>query len=516
MRSFLKILPCLFLTTLLAIRCPGQNKPAGQPNPSTMRTGIVNAPEINTSYGWLNTDRSYTLKDFRGKIVLLDFWTFGCINCQHIIPDLRRLEQEYARELVVIGVHSAKFQSEKTAQNIRKAILKFGIEHPVVNDADYQVWQAYGVRAWPTVALVSPDGKVVGQRSGEGVYDAVKPLIDELIGQYGGKINREVMAFGLEKDKEKNTSPLRFPSKMVADEAGNVWFADSGNNRVVKIAPDGKVLETIGKAGGGFTDGDFAAAAFYEPHGLALKGDLLYIADTKNNAIRVADLKGRHVRTVAGNGKMGYYFMGDQWGVNVLPNSPWDLQLAGDHLYIANAGNHQVLRMDLRSNEVFRFAGTGREALADGPLREAAFNQPSGLALAGNLLYVADPEASAVRAIDLDAGQVTTPVGKGLFAFGDRDGTADEALLQHCVGLAHRDGKLYIADTYNGKVKVLDLAKGRVSTLVAGLNEPNDVLFVGDEMWVSDTNNHQLLKINLRTSEKKTVEVKPETADIRR
>jgi DNA-binding beta-propeller fold protein YncE len=384
-----------------------------------------------------------------------------------------------------------------------------------VNDADYQVWQAYGVRAWPTVALISPDGKVVGQRSGEGVYDAVKPLIEELIGQYGDKINREVMTFGLEKDKEKNSSPLRFPSKMVADAAGNVWFADSGNNRVVKITPDGKLLETIGKTGGGFTDGDFASAAFYEPHGLALKGDLLYIADTKNNAIRVADLQSRQVRTVAGNGKMGYYFMDDQWGVNVLPNSPWDLQLAGDQLYIANAGNHQVLRMDLNTNQVFRFAGTGREALADGPLCEAAFNQPSGLALVGSLLYVADPEASAIRAIDLEAGRVTTPVGKGLFDFGDRDGAADEALLQHCVGLAHRDGKLYIADTYNGKVKVLDLAKGRVSTLVAGLNEPNDVLFVGEEMWVSDTNNHQLVKINLQSSEKKTVMIRQETLDRR-
>jgi sugar lactone lactonase YvrE len=297
---------------------------------------------------------------------------------------------------------------------------------------------------------------------------------------------------------------------MVADGAGNVWFADSGNNRVLQINPDGKILVTIGKSESGFTDGNFTSAAFYEPHGLALKGDHLYIADTKNNAIRVADLKGKTVKTVAGNGKMGYYFMDDKWGENVLPNSPWDLQMAGDQMYIANAGNHQVLRMDLKTNQIFRFAGTGREALADGPVREAAFNQPSGLALAGNVLYVADPEASAVRAVDLDAGRVTTPVGKGLFDFGDQDGAADEALLQHCVGLAFRDGKLYIADTYNGKVKVLDTAKGRVSTLAAGLNEPNDILFIGDEMWVSDTNNHQLVKIDLRNSRKKTVSIRGE------
>lgn len=503
MRPVSGFLLVLLFTALLSPVCQGQTT-----QKSTMRTGIVNAPEINTAYGWLNTDRDYAIKDFRGKIVLLDFWTFGCINCQHIIPDLRKLEQEYANELVVIGVHSAKFQSEKTSNNIRKAILKFGIEHPVVNDADYKVWEAYGVRAWPTVALISPDGKVVGQRAGEGVYAAVKPLIDELIGQYGDKINREPMAFRLEKAKEKNNSPLRFPSKMAADGAGNVWVADSGNNRVLKIDADGKILATIGKSERGFADGDFAAAAFDEPHGLALKGDLLYIADTRNNAIRVADLKQGKVKTLAGNGKMGYYFMGDKWGENVLPNSPWDLQIDGDRLYIANAGNHQVLRMDLNTNQVFRFAGTGREALADGPLREAAFNQPSGLALAGNVLYVADAEASAVRAVDLNAQRVTTPVGKGLFDFGDQDCPADEVLLQHCVGLAFRDGKLYIADTYNGKVKVLDLAKGRVSTLAAGLSEPNDILFTGEEMWVSDTNNHQLVKINLQNSHKETVVIR--------
>ena len=498
----------LLLLPLLFSNCQGQAKKNETKKETFMLSAPVNAPEINTEHGWLNTDRSFTLKDFRGKIVLLDFWTFGCINCQHIIPDLKRLEKEYARELVVIGVHSAKFDSEKTQANIRKAILKFGIEHPVVNDADYKVWQSYAVRAWPTVVLISPDGKVVGQKSGEGVYAPAKEAIDKLIAQHGDKIDRKQLAFQLEKDKEKNASLLRFPSKMIADTEGNFWLADSGNNRILKINKDGKILETIGKGTEGLTNGDFATATFYEPHGLALKNGVLYIADTKNNSIRAADLNTRRVSTLVGDGQMGYYYSEEAWNQDIKPNSPWDLLIDGDFLYIANAGNHQILRMDLLNNRLRRFAGTGREALIDGPLRESAFNQPSGLTKIGDILYVADAEASSIRAIDLKTQTVETPLGKGLFDFGDKDGDTGTALLQHAVGITNRDGKLYIADTYNGKIKIFDLANDRVTTLASGLNEPNGLLFAGNNLWITDTNNHQLVRINPVTNEKKVVVVK--------
>jgi thiol-disulfide isomerase/thioredoxin/sugar lactone lactonase YvrE len=501
----------VLISTLLFSACqPQNNKNTEADNTKTKQPAMdlpaVTAPEINTQYGWLNTDKPYTLKDFRGKIVLLDFWTFGCINCQHIIPDLKRLEKEYEKELVVVGVHSAKFESEKTNNNIRKAILKFGIEHPVVNDADFKVWESYGVKAWPTITLISPDGKVVGQRSGEGVYPVAKKSIDNLIKQYGDKINRQPIAFKLEKTGEAS-SVVKFPSKMVSDESGNIWFSDSGNNRIVKINRSGKILEIIGKGEQGFINGDFTAATFYEPHGLAIKGNNLYIADSKNNAIRKADLSTKKVETVAGDGEMGYYFLNDKWDTDVKPNSPWDLLIDGESMYIANAGNHQVLKMDLASNKVTRFAGSGREALTNGSLREAAFNQPSGLTKIGNTLYVADPEASAVRAIDLKKSIVNTPVGRGLFDFGDKDGDVDNALLQHCVGVTAHEGKIYISDTYNGKVKLLDLKNERLSTVIAGLNEPNDVLFIDNEMWITDTNNHQLVKVNLQNSNKTIIAI---------
>lgn len=470
-----------------------------------MITGRVRAPEINTRHGWLNTDQSFTLKDFRGKIVLLDFWTLGCINCQHIIPDLQRLEAEYPQELVVIGVHSAKFDNEKTRNAIRKAILKFGISHPVVNDADFDIWRHYAINAWPTVVLIDPEGHVIGQKAGESVYDVVKPNIDNLIEEFEGKLNRDPIVF---RPEESLDTPLHFPSKMIAGPDNTLFIADSGHHRILQISQEGKVLEIIGQGHRGFENGGYEEAAFNEPHGLARLGNILYVADAKNNAIRLIDLEERVVSTAAGNGELEYYFYGEKWGEPVYPNSPWDLAISPDHqLYIASAGNHQVLRMDLQTEQVYRCAGNGREALVNGPFTEASFNQPSGLALQGHLLFVADAEASAIRVLDFRNATVATLVGRGLFDFGDQDGSTDGALLQHAMGLTIDGSQLYIADTYNGKIKVVDTERKRVKTILSGLDEPNDVLLLNGWLWITDTNHHQLLKVNLETWEKHLVAI---------
>lgn len=472
-----------------------------------MKQHAVNAPELTTMAGWVNTETAYSLQDLRGKIVLLDFWTYGCINCQHIVPDLRRLEEEYPHHLVVIGVHSAKFNTEKDSRRIMEAIHKFGIQHPVINDADFKLWDAYAVRAWPTVVLISPVGKVIGQHAGEGVYQVVKPYLDQLIKEYADRLKGSKLSFQYKKE-EKNKHLLCFPSKLISGSNDTIWCADSGNNRILQLSSDGKILHSIGSGKKDFKDGSFTEACFYEPHGLALKESTLYIADTKNNAIRVADLEKGTVNTLSGTGKLDYYFFEDRWDEGVLPNSPWDLLIYQNTLFIASAGNHQILQMDMAEKIVKRFAGNGREALANGTLREAAFNQPSGLTRIDHTLFISDAEASAIRAIDLQEGLVYTPLGKGLFDFGDVDGDVEDALLQHNLGITTHQGFLYIADTYNGKIKQFDLRKERVKTIIAGLNEPNDLLFLKNEMWISDTNNHNLVRLNLKNMQKKVVVIR--------
>lgn len=485
-------------------------------NPKYMVVPPTTAPEIDTEFGWVNTEKSYKLADFKGKIVLLDFWTFGCINCQHIIPDLEKLEKEFENELVVIGIHSAKFSAEQSTQRIRQAALKFGVHHPVVNDADMKVWQNYGIRAWPTVTLISPTGKVVWQRAGESFYEDARNQILALKEKHKAELNTQKFEFQLAQVEEKE---LMFPSKIIESTAENdsnenepiFWIADSGNNRILKINLKGKILETIGTGKKGNTDGSFQEATFYEPHGLALSenGEKLYIADTKNNVIKEADLINKMVKTISGTGEISYYFGDKKWGENLNPNSPWDLLIDKKYpniMYIANAGNHQILKMNLQNYKTERFAGSGKEQLTDGDdFQKVAFNQPSGLTQFENFLYVADAEASAIRQIDLQKKEVRTLVGSGLFDFGDTDGTAQKAVLQHPIGVFYTKNEVYIADTYNGKIKVLDLEKNRVKTLISGLSEPNDVLLIGNYLYISDTNNHQILRVNTKTFEKEVI-----------
>ncbi|HYG82619.1 MAG TPA: thioredoxin-like domain-containing protein, partial [Pyrinomonadaceae bacterium] len=468
--------------------------------------GRVRAPELTGARGWLNTDRPLSLAALKGKVVLLDFWTYGCINCIHIIPDLKKLEAKYANQLVVIGVHSAKFENEKETENIRRIILRYEIEHPVVNDADFDIWTRYRVRAWPTQVLIDPAGYVVGAVSGEGHYDVLDAAIGQTIADFRkrGELNEQPLRLALERAKTGDL-PLAFPGKVLADEKSDrLFIADSNHNRIVVTKLDGAPLEIIGTGERGAADGDFSRASFYRPQGMALEGDSLYVADTENHLVRRVDLKARKVETVAGTGRqMSEY--GLTGPARTVPlNSPWDLQLMGRTLYIAMAGPHQIWKLDLDKQEVQTFAGSGREARIDGGLAEAGFAQPSGLAFDGKTLFVADSEANIVRAIDTGAPapEVRTLAGGDLFEFGDEDGAGDDVRLQHPLGLAALDGKILIADTYNHKIKQLDPRDGSVKTLFgtgkpgqsdgaqASFYEPGGLSVARGKLYVADTNNH--------------------------
>jgi DNA-binding beta-propeller fold protein YncE len=473
------------------------------------------APEFPEGMEWLNTDRPLTLKELRGKIVLLDFWTYCCINCIHIIPDLKRLEAKYARELVVIGVHSAKFQNEKEAENIRDAILRYEIEHPVLNDRDFRVWNAYGAHAWPTLVLIDPDGRVVGARSGEGVYEPFDRAISALIRTFEptGRLDRKPLRFTLEKDRSPK-SVLSFPGKLIGDaKSGRLFVADSNRNRVIVLSLSGAIQEVIGEGQAGLTDGDFAAAQFNKPQGLAFDAaaNLLYVADCNNHAIRRIDLNARKVTTLAGNGRQADYPPTGGVGRAVSLSSPWDVLLKGNTLYIAMAGMHQLWTLDLKTLRAAPYAGTGGEDIQDGPLSRALLAQPSGLTTDGQRIYFADSEVSAVRSADIGGkGEVRTLIGTGLFHFGDVDGAYPRARLQHPLGVAYRNGYVYIADAYNHKVKRVHVKTRTLETVIgtgkrgmqdgpakqATLNEPNGVFWVGDKLYIADTNNHLIRVYN--------------------
>jgi thiol-disulfide isomerase/thioredoxin len=479
----------------------------------------VRAPEITGGRGWLNTDKPLSLAALKGKIVLLDFWTYGCINCIHIIPDLKKLEAKYAKELVVIGVHSAKFQNEKETENIRRIILRYEIEHPVYNDSEYAVWQSYAIRAWPTQVLIDPAGYIVGGVSGEGNYDAIDQAIAKVAQEFRkkGELNEEPLKLVLERAKVGEL-PLAFPGKILADgKTDRLFIADSNHNRIVVTKLDGTLVETIGTGDAGAADGAFDKATFYRPQGLALDLDSLYVADTENHLIRRVELKSRNVETIAGTGQQTHEYFKSGPARSVALSSPWDLQLVGRVLYIAMAGPHQIWQLDLDKNEVSTFAGSGREARLDGPLLDAGFAQPSGLANDGKHLYVSDAESNIIRSIDLNDGKVKTLVGGDLFEFGDVDGSGDDVRLQHPLGLASYGNKLLIADTYNHKIKELDPKQESVKTFLGtgkpgqadgkspSFYEPGGLSLANGNLYIADTNNHAIRVVDLKTKHVSTL-----------
>ncbi|MBW4628651.1 MAG: redoxin domain-containing protein [Brasilonema octagenarum HA4186-MV1] len=479
----------------------------------------VRAPELPQNYPWLNVDKPLSLRELRGRVVILDFWTYCCINCLHILPTLKYLEQKYKDRLTVIGVHSAKFDNEKETENIRQAILRYDIEHPVLVDSGFRVWQEYAVRAWPTLMIIDPQGYVISYVSGEGDRKVLDELIQKLVSQHQekGTINFQELNLTLEKQREPLITPLAFPGKVLATQAG-LFIADSGHHRIVMSSFDGEIIHLIGTGQSGLTDGSFGEAQFFAPQGMVFdqQNQILYVADTENHALRRVDLKNKVVETIAGTGEQSRNIRPHSGSARKTAlNSPWDLQLCENSLYIAMAGSHQIWEMDLETSMVKTYAGTGAEACVDGALTESTFAQPSGITTDGQELYIADSEVSSIRGVGLvEPRQVRTVCGSGdLFGFGDVDGQGFDVRLQHCLGVEYAENQLWVADTYNHKIKLVNPHTGYCQTVLGdgstGLqdgqgkntrfSEPSGLSVMGSDLFIADTNNHVIRRVDLDT-----------------
>ncbi len=470
--------------------------------------------------GWLNTSRPLTAEDLRGRIILLDFWTFCCINCMHVIPDLKYLEEKFGDDLTVIGVHSAKFQNERDSENIKNAILRYGIEHAVVNDFDFSIWQRFGVRAWPTFMLINPRGTIEATYSGEGNRDEAEADITRLIEKYKGQYVTAKLPIALEKDKQPE-SVLRFPGKLDSYSENQLVVSDSGNHRVllVDVAPDAasaSIVTRIGSGREGYKDGSFEEAEFRRPQGVLASrdGSFIYIADTENHALRVADMKARTVTTLAGTGRQGYERRASNAPALSTPlASPWDLAFYPNekHIAIAMAGTHQLWSYDILTKTLSVIAGNGQESIDDGLYPNNSLSQPSGFSVWDGKLYFVDSETSSLRVFE--NGKVTTLIGSGLFDFGYKEGKRGEALMQHALGVYADASGVYIADSYNHSLRRYDMEAKTLSNYAghnvrgndngplaqASFNEPNDIALLGGKFYVADTNNNAIRAIDRKT-----------------
>ncbi|MFE4795441.1 NHL domain-containing thioredoxin family protein [Streptomyces sp. NPDC056708] len=465
----------------------------------------VRAPELIGKGGWLNTgDQQYTLADLRGRIVILDFWTFCCVNCLHVLDELRELEEKHRDTVVIIGVHSPKFVHEAEHQAVVDAVERYEVHHPVLDDPELATWKQYAVRAWPTLVVIDPEGYIVAQHAGEGHAHAIAKLVEELEAEHGAKGTLR-RGDGPYVAPEPVATHLRFPGKALLLPDGGFLVSDTTRHRLVEIGRDGETVSRhVGTGDRGFADGGPEEVRFSEPQGLAVLPDgRIAVADTVNHAIRALDLTTGVTTTLAGTGRQwwqGSPTTGPAREVDL--SSPWDVAWFADRLWIAMAGVHQLWTYDPATETVQVAAGTTNEGLVDGPADEAWFAQPSGLATSadGERLWVADSETSALRYVERDGTgfAVRTAVGTGLFDFGHRDGAADQALFQHPLGVtALPDGSVAVCDTYNHALRRYDPASGEVTTLATDLREPSDAVLVEGDLVVVESARHRLTRLRL-------------------
>ena len=513
---------------------------------------------------WVNTDGRVRMEDLRGKYVIVDFWTSCCLNCFHVLAELDKVKDKYPGEVVVVGIHAGKFTNEKDSQNVLEAIERYGISHPVANDADHRYAKKMAIIFWPTVFIVTPDGQLVMIVRNEITSERMSEIIDQGIGYFRekGQIDKTPLHLKVAKATDAKT-PLRFPGEVLADEDTNrLFIADSGHNRIIICTLSGELIDVVGCGKVGSNDGSYETATFHFPHGMALHENNLFVADSRNHLIRAINLQTRKVSTVAGTGNIadsnnpfpqqdGYKrWTGDPLKTDL--KSPWSLLVHSKDLYIAMAGSHQIWHMPLDGSFIGPFAGNGREDVVDDvylpsapfELDAASFGQPMGITRSFQTMYVADAEGNSIRQVPLRmGGKVQTLLGTDhmpdgrLFNYGDVNGGYKIAKFQHPRDVEFFVDRIFVADTFNNKIKVItggidSLARENckledfVGTGAAGnsdepgaemFNEPGGISATGSQLFVADTNNHSVRVIdifNRKTSTLATPGLKPPVIEL--
>lgn len=488
--------------------------------------------EFPKSFKWLNTKKQIDIGMLKGQIVILDFWTYCCINCVHMAQTLNYVDERYKNKpVVIIGIHSAKYANEKNPSNIADAINRYGIVHPVIVDENMHLWKEYGIHAWPTLVFLGPDGTILHKAAGEISNESLSEIIDDLLDRYTNekllsKKRADVYLQYKSDDEEKNQ--LRYPGKIAISENGKlIAISDTSNNRVLILdRSDNRVMDTIGCGYGGFLDGNFDNSRLLKPQGVFFRKNILYIADTGNHSIRAADMRNRRIITIAGDGERGVHmsFNNKYIAKETSLLSPWDLSINGKFLYIAMAGLNQIWRYDFDDETIMPFAGAGYENIVDGELEKALMAQPSGLFCDNDYIYVVDSETSSVRSINISKNFISTIIGAGLFIYGDNDGKFNVGRLQHPLGITKAKDKIYVADTYNNSIRLIDLSTKNITTLIKkdsesqcrfedkncdtlGLYEPSDVKIYKEILYIADTNNHLIRTFDLNKKILNTIKI---------
>lgn len=459
----------------------------------------TDSPELHSSLSWLNSE-AQTVEAQRGRVLALVFWNASSAYCHNTLTQLAQIKLRHPVGLAVLGIHLPKFDAEVDGRVVLKALNRLGVNFPVANDRGWVTWQHYGIRAWPSVALIDSKGQLreifTGDDQGDRLAESVARLVQESSGLPLMMGDGQRATTG-----QESRSPLRFPQGIVATET-HLYVADSGHHRVLECSHEGRILREFGSGHADFMDGPAGEASFRYPSGLCLVRQDLFVSDTGNHAIRKIRVLDGSVRTVMGTGKPGLPREGTVVsGSEVSLNQPWGLACSSDRLYIAMAGCNQIWEYEMGLGRMRLIAGTGEMGVVDGPGRSAVFAHPTALALVQQTLYVLDAGSSSLRAIALQQNQVQTLVGQGVYEFGDQDGQRREARMQcpQALALDPDAAVLWVADTYNGTVRRLRLGGGDMSThsLPQSLHEPCGLATTYGSLWITDGWTHDVFRYHL-------------------
>jgi thiol-disulfide isomerase/thioredoxin len=469
----------------------------------------VAAPALPPELDWINTDMPPTLEALRGRVVLINFWTYDCVNCINQLPDLRYFENKYHDGVSVIGVHSPKYDSQLASASLLKAVNRHHIRHPVASDPGYLAWQAYGVKSWPTMAVLDAQGQLAALLPGEGRRQEADALIGHLLDEAAANDLR-VYESGVNTLRPEPRMRLLFPAKLLATDS-SLWIADSGHNRILECNHEGRILRQFGSGNPGYWDGRGQDSGFAEPQGMAIVKDALYVADTGNHSVRRIRLLHGEVETVVGTGVLGHDLPFEHIEpTKVAMSAPSDVAAVGDNLYIAVSGQNQIWQLDLNRNKLVALAGSGQLGIADGTGVAASFAQPSSLSVIGQQLVVADAAGSAIRLMRLLDNRVSTLIGAGLYDFGDAAGKRETARLQHPMAVcADARGLVFVADSYNGKIKALNMRSGelRALNLRYHFHEPAGLSLAAGALWIANTNDHEIVRVDLGSGQVKQLTI---------
>jgi len=469
-------------------------------------------PEWEANMQWVGSSPMRISEDLQGKVVVLYFWTDGCMRCIHMLSELAELEKKWASfPVALIGVHSPRFSHQAERENIEKAVLRFDISHPTVNDTEHCLKKKLGLKSGPYLVVLGTKANLLFITSGDERLNEVDQVVQAALSHYGLSRNENKHQDGVKGPIEK---PF-FPAQLTVDVFNrHLFISDPCRHRVVCIAEEGSVLYSIGSGEKGFQDGSFEEAQFHRPHGLIYADGKVYVADTYNHAIRCIDLHARMVSTIADTGKRGTDYRDGMKGIRQAFRYPWDLTVKDERMFLAMAGGHQIWSYSFKTGNAQVYCGSGEEGdRSCDHLLQVSLAQPSGISWGGSELYIADTGNGAIRSIDLEKKWVRTLGGN------------DSKRLQHPLAVLWVEElrKAVIADTCNHQLKWLDPKTQILEDWVgsgnaghsdgfgkeAAFNEPSGLALSSDRnrLFVADTNNHCIREVVLQTGEVRTVTI---------